>query len=297
MAVLNITPDSFSDPGRLLDPHAALEHALRAIDDGAYILDLGAEASSFFRPGIRPVPADEQLRRLLPILQRLIPQLPPGILLSVDTRSAAVARAALDAGAHLINDISAGTHDPDLLPTVARYPHAAIAVMHISPNYPATPAADDPDILATVRTYLHDRLQAALAAGIPSTHIALDPGIGFGKTMPDNWTLALHASDLLPPHAQAPLILGASRKRFLETPPPVQAHAPLSRLLATLPPPSDAAHPRDPLTAALTLHTTQHWPPASPPLIHRIHNVTLLRSALTMLQNPAPPATPRSAPT
>ena len=118
MGIVNVTPNSFSDGGAFLDPTAAAAHARQLAAQGARILDLGAEASSFFRKGVEPVPAEEQIRRLLPVLQQLR-DLPPGVLISVDTRSAAVAREAIRAGAAIINDISAGTYDPELLPVVA----------------------------------------------------------------------------------------------------------------------------------------------------------------------------------
>ncbi len=293
MGILNITPDSFSDTAQHFSPPAAIAHAHSLIAQGAIILDLGAEASSFFRPGNPPVPAEEQLRRLLPVLQGLHP-LPPNIRLSIDTRSSLVARETLAAGAHIINDISAGTHDPDMFPTLAQLIRegvdAGIILMHITPTYPATPAADDPDILATVRDYLQSRIAAALAVGIPPDRIALDPGIGFGKTMPDNWQLALRSHELLHPDQTHPIVIGASRKRFLETMPPEALirpagwHKLLSHLF-TLAANTPNYHPRDPATAALVHHLSAPGSAGgSPPtrLIHRLHQVTLAHLALTI---------------
>jgi dihydropteroate synthase len=267
MGIVNITPDSFSDGGAFLDPAAAAAHARQLAAQGARLLDLGAEASSFFRPGVVPVPAEEQLRRLLPVLELLADlstDAGGGVALSVDTRSAQVARAAVRAGAAIINDISAGTHDADLLRAVAET-GAAVILMHSTPGYPATPAADDPDIFATVRAYLECRAQAAVAAGIPPERIAVDPGLGFGKTMADNWRLALRVGEL---SSRFPLAIGASRKRFLDTPPPSDAPVPpgWQELVARLQP--RAAHPRDAASAALAILTADR-------AIHRVHNVAL----------------------
>jgi dihydropteroate synthase len=300
MGILNITPNSFSDGGQYLDPAQAVAHAHALIAQGATILDLGAEASSFFRQGVQPIPPDEQLRRLLPVLRALINEIPPHIQLSIDTRSAQVAAQCLQAGAHLINDISAGTHDPDLLATVAHAPTphgkpAGLILMHISPTYPATPPVgqDDPDILSTVAAYLEQRVQAAQTAGISFDRLAIDPGIGFGKTMADNWRLALLAP-LLATRLQLPVVIGLSRKRFLETPPPADLpgiypeHLPtldqLRRAAATLP----NIHARDPATALLTalIARANH---SSPPQIHRLHHLPLAQSALSLLP-PNPPS-------
>lgn len=257
MGVLNITPDSFSDGGECLPVENAARRANELVAAGARVLDLGAEASSFFRKGIGPTPADEQLRRLLPILDALRGSL-PHIPLSIDTRSAAVADACLARGAALINDISAGTHDPDMLRTVARH-GAALILMHITPTYPAT-APDNPHLLEEIRTYLAQRVAAAEAAGIPRSQIAVDPGIGFGKSMHDNWTLVTHLDKIAPPGI--PVVLGISRKRFLETPPPPEIAAQLRT-----PASSAAAHPRDPMTAAVTAFVGPHA------RLHRLHAI------------------------
>lgn len=272
MGVVNVTPDSFSDGGDYLETPAAVAHGQQLAAAGAQIIDVGAEASSFFRPGVTPVPPAEQLRRLLPVVEGLRHVLGEGVYLSVDTRSAEVARAALAAGAAIINDISAGTHDPALLTTVAQR-GAAVILMHIAPTYPANPPADDRNILATVRTCLRRRAAAARAAGIPPQRIALDPGVGFGKTMPDNWRLALACQTL-----GDTVVLGASRKRFLETPPPGPArpeHAEWQRLRAQLTALAD--HPRDAASAALTVLAARHGV-----AIHRVHHVALAARALAL---------------
>jgi dihydropteroate synthase len=269
MGIVNITPNSFSDGGAFLDPAAAAARARQLAGEGATILDLGAEASSFFRAGVEPVAPGEQLRRLLPVLQQL-QDLPPGVLISVDTRSAAVAREAIRAGAAIINDISAGTHDPEMLPAVAETA-ASVILMHTSANYPTTPAADDPDIVATVRKVMAERVRAAMQAGIPAKRIALDPGIGFGKTMADNWRLAWRAAELGEGFPIVPLVLGISRKRFLETPAPRDVPVPevppdLLRQFA-----GAGRHPRDAATAALTFLVSRRGV-----AIHRVHEVAVL---------------------
>jgi dihydropteroate synthase len=271
MGILNITPDSFSDGNQFFDPANAIAHGKSLAQAGATILDLGAEASSFFRPTVTPTAPTEQIRRL----EQVIPTLAqlPNIHLSIDTRSAEVARHALTAGASMINDISAGTYDPRLLPTVAAH-DAAIILMHISPGYPKTPDADDPAIVETVWAYLTARVDAAMAAGIPRTRIAIDPGIGFGKTMPDNWRLALGCHHFLT--LGLPIVLGASRKRFLETPPPAAQAKVWQTLLTAMELLTTAAdHPRDLASAALTRLAANDGI-----AIHRVHNVSLARRAL-----------------
>jgi len=276
MGIINVTPDSFSDGGHFLDPPAAAGHARTLMEQGAAILDFGAESSSFFRPGIEPVPAEEQLQRLLPVLA-FLGGLATNVAVSIDTRSALVARAILTTTSEnrqlrienpiLINDISAGTFDPDMFDVVAEH-RSAIILMHITPEYPATPSADDPDILATVRDYLERRAAAAVAAGIAPDRIALDPGIGFGKTMADNWRLVLRAAEL---STRYPLVLGASRKRFLDTTPPPDVALPAGwhSLVARLRSHPLTVHPRDPASAALAALT-------QPAAIHRVHNVALV---------------------
>jgi dihydropteroate synthase len=273
MGVINVTPDSFSDGGAFSDPTHAVAHGNSLAQAGAHILDLGAEASSFFRPGVNPVTPEEQIRRLRDIIPALVPL--PGMWLSVDTRSADVARHAINAGSAIINDISAGTHDSAMLTTVAEL-NAGIILMHITPGYPKTPDTDDPDILTTVRDYLATRITAALAAGISRNRIAIDPGIGFGKTMPDNWRLAFGCHELFA--LNVPVVLGVSRKRFLETSVPSEQEENWRTVLhsiGTFVTPSD--HPRDRDSAALTFIAAKRGIP-----IHRLHNVTLAARALTL---------------
>jgi dihydropteroate synthase len=255
MGVLNITPDSFSDGGAFFSVEDAARQARRLVDGGARILDLGAEASSFFRKEVQPTPPEEQLRRLLPVVNALRQSLPETPL-SIDTRSAVVAEACLAGGAAIINDISAGTHDPGMFSAVARH-RATMVLMHIMPGYPAT-APDDADIVGTVRGYLTERIAAARSAGI--SEIGIDPGVGFGKSMRDNWKLVTGLESLAPPGV--PVVLGISRKRFLETPPPVEIADELRALAGGF---SSAGHPRDAMTAAVTAFV---GPRAA---LHRVH--------------------------
>ncbi|HUO08241.1 MAG TPA: dihydropteroate synthase [Phycisphaerae bacterium] len=273
MGIINVTPNSFSDGGVHLPPDAAIEHGRLLAKVGAQILDLGAEASSFFRPGVAPVDPTEQLRRLLPVIPPLAEMSETaGVYLSIDTRSAAVARETLHAGAHIINDISAATYDPDMLRIVAET-GAAIILMHIGPAFPAVVTTDDPDIINSVRHYLKERIAAAEHAGIPRNRMAIDPGVGFGKSSADNWRLALRChefSDL-----GVPVVLGASRKRFLETEPPddVRPHG-WSDFVRRMP---SGVHPRDAATTALSATAAGRGV-----AIHRVHDVTLTRRALKM---------------
>ena len=249
---------------------------------GPGIGDLGAEATSFFRKGVEAVSAEEQIARLMPVLERL-GDLPA--VISVDTRSAEVARAVLErggAGVRIINDVSAGTHDVEMLPVVAEM-GAAVILMHISPGYPATPVADDADVVATVREFLAERFATAAEAGIAPERIALDPGIGFGKTMADNWRLVFRAKETLPENATgAMVVLGTSRKRFLETEPPKDVALPgaWGDLVNSLRASEAASHPRDVASAALTAFTARQGA-----AIHRVHNAALAARAMWELRN------------
>jgi len=210
MGVLNATPDSFSDGGEHLDPDAAVTAGRRMIEQGAAILDIGGEST---RPGAAPVAATNEWDRVAPILERLKGLEPlGGTPLSIDTRNASTARLALDAGAVLVNDVSAGS-DPDMLPTVAAA-QAGICLMHMR-GEPCS-MQDDPcyeDVVTEVEDYLLERAGAAEAAGIARERIVIDPGIGFGKTLEHNLAL-LRATTRLASHGYA-LLLGVSRKRFL----------------------------------------------------------------------------------
>ena len=208
MGVLNVTPDSFSDGGRYFDAGKAVARGLELAAEGADILDVGGEST---RPGSLPVPEAEELRRVVPVIEALRKR--TAILLSVDTTKAAVARAALDAGADIVNDTSAFRFDPAMAGEVARS-GAGVILMHMK-GTPLT-MQDSPryeDLLGEVGAFLDDRLRLAEASGIPRERAIIDPGIGFGKTFEDNLVL-LRRQEVF--HALGrPLLLGFSRKAFL----------------------------------------------------------------------------------
>ena len=208
VGILNATPDSFSDGGVHLDPARAAETALAMAAAGAGMLDLGAEST---RPGAAPVPGPEERRRLLPVLRavRTAVRLP----ISVDTTKADVAAAALDAGADVVNDVSAGRWDTDMLPLCARE-RVPVVLMHMR-GTPATMQRDPryTDVVTEVRDFLAARAAAARAAGIPADAIVVDPGIGFGKTVAHNCRL-LRRLDLLAALGY-PVLVGVSRKGFI----------------------------------------------------------------------------------
>lgn len=209
MGIVNVTPDSFSDGGQFLDPQRAVDQALRLEDEGARILDLGAEST---RPGALPVSAEEEAERLLPVVERLAPRVLAAI--SIDTYKSSVAAAALERGAHIINDISGLRFDPAMAGVIAAA-EAGLVLMHIR-GTPATMQADPhyDDVLAEVAADLREQLGLAQAAGITAEQIVLDPGIGFGKTAEHNLTLLGNITSLQ--SLGFPVLIGHSRKRFLK---------------------------------------------------------------------------------
>ena len=209
MGIVNVTPDSFSDGGQHDQTDSAIAHARQLIAQGAHILDIGGEST---RPGAAAVDVATQLARVLPVVTALREILPAQIALSVDTRSAEVARAVLQAGAHIINDVSAGS-DADMLAVIAEF-GGAVVLMHMQ-GTPQTMqlAPHYTDVATEVRDYLLARAALAEAAGIKRERIALDPGIGFGKTRAHNLTL-LGALNTLAASGYA-VLLGTSRKRFM----------------------------------------------------------------------------------
>ncbi len=208
MGVVNVTPDSFSDGGRFDTTEAAVHQALRLDEQGADILDIGGESS---RPGAQAVSVDEELRRVLPVLEQLAGR--TRALLSVDTTKSAVARAAVQAGAAILNDISAGRFDPDL-PAVAAETGAGLVLMHMQ-GEPRTMqvAPHYEDVVREVRAELTLRTEAARRCGVAEEQVVWDPGIGFGKTLDHNLTLLRRLPELA--EGGRPLLVGLSRKSFL----------------------------------------------------------------------------------
>jgi len=210
MGIVNVTPDSFSDGGLHDDADSAVAHGLLLAGEGAAILDIGGEST---RPGSLPVPLDDELARVVPVIERLAAATPA--LLSIDTTKAAVARAALDAGATMVNDVTALRGDPAMADLVAER-GCPVCLMHML-GEPRT-MQDDPryhDVVAEVAAFLEERLAAAVAAGVREEQVLLDPGIGFGKTVRHNLLLLAHLDRIAA--LGRPLVLGASRKRFIGT--------------------------------------------------------------------------------
>jgi dihydropteroate synthase len=208
MGVLNVTPDSFSDGGRFLAADAAVRHAAEMVADGADIVDVGGEST---RPGSDPVSAEDETARVLPVIARIVEQL-PDVPVSIDTRKAEVATAALDAGATVVNDVSAGA-DPAMF-GVVRDRGAGIVLMHMK-GEPKTmqeaPTYDD--VVGEVHEFLRGRIEAAELSGIEADRIAVDPGIGFGKDLRHNLEL-IHRIDAFLDLGR-PVLVGPSRKRFI----------------------------------------------------------------------------------
>lgn len=217
LGILNVTPDSFSDGGRYADEQS-IDRAIEGmIADGADIIDIGGEST---RPGAARVDADEQIRRVVPVVERLVKSTPSeggtAVRISIDTTLTDVARAALDAGASIINDISAGRDPRNQTPILelAAERQVPIILMHMQ-GTPATMQRDPhyDDVVAEVRDFLLERARAALDAGVKRENIILDPGLGFGKTVDHNLQLLAHLRELV--DTGFAVLLGASRKGFL----------------------------------------------------------------------------------
>ena len=254
MGILNVTPDSFSDGGRLTDAGAAVAAGIAMQADGADIIDVGGEST---RPGATPVPLEEELRRTIPVITALVRA---GVAVSIDTMKAQVMRSALDAGATMLNDVSALTADPASL-HVAAASEAQIVLMHM-PGTPQTmqELANYADPVAEVMAALRARIAACQAAGIPRSRLIADPGIGFGKGLAHNLAILRRLRDF---HALGlPLLLGASRKSLI---PAIAGPAPVSGRL--------------PGSLALALHAAgagAAWV--------RVHDVAATRQALALWQ-------------
>ena len=208
MGILNVTPDSFSDGGHYLDAERAVAHAKAMVADGATLIDIGGESS---RPGAVPVPPEEELSRVVPVIRALADAV--DVPLSVDTSKACVARHALEAGAHLVNDITALHGDPEMAAVVAEI-GAGVILMHIR-GTPRTmqlaPRYDD--VVGEIRQWLHERVQFAEASGIAPERIIVDVGIGFGKTTAHNLEILKRFDDFR--ELGKPMLIGTSRKSFI----------------------------------------------------------------------------------
>jgi dihydropteroate synthase len=212
MGILNVTPDSFSDAGRSQNLEAALRHAEDLLGTGAGILDVGGEST---RPGAVPVTEAEELRRVIPVIEAIARQIPKAVI-SVDTTKATVARGALDVGASIVNDVSGLRIDPAMALLCAER-RAGVVVMH-SRGGPGSLSADDPGgfpqgVLEEVRRELGESLDRARRAGVPSDHLVVDPGLGFGKTKEESLELLRGLGALRA--LGRPILIGPSRKRFL----------------------------------------------------------------------------------
>jgi dihydropteroate synthase len=208
MGVLNVTPDSFSDGGKFFAAEEAVEHGLRMAADGAQIIDVGGEST---RPGAESVAAEEELRRVIPVIERLRAKI--DIVISIDTSKARVARAAVQAGASIVNDVTGGRSDKEMMPLVAETKSAFIIMhmqgtprtMQIEPRYA--------DVVSEIADFFRQQYARAIESGIDPMAIAFDPGIGFGKTLEHNLEL-LAQLERLRAHDR-PLVVGVSRKSFL----------------------------------------------------------------------------------
>jgi dihydropteroate synthase len=207
MGVLNVTPDSFSDGGRWLDPAAAVRHGRRLVAEGADVVDVGGEST---RPGAARVPVEEELRRVVPVIRELVAE---GVPVSIDTMRAQVAAAALEAGAAIVNDVSGGRADPSMaaLAAGARVP---FVVMHWrGPSATMEGLTGYDDVAEDVVAELGRSIELLLAAGVDEACLVLDPGLGFAKRAEHNWTVLAALDRVL--GMGYPVLLGASRKRFL----------------------------------------------------------------------------------
>ena len=253
MAILNATPESFSDGGSYSSPEVAADAALRMIDDGADIIDIGGESS---RPGSAYVSADEEMARVLPVVKAIRKR--SNVPLSIDTRKADVARASLAEGADIINDISAFRDDPGMV-SVARTTGAGVVLMHMR-GVPSTMQSKTTygDVVADVAGWLKERVDAVVAEGVDRKTIAIDPGIGFAKTTEQNIALLSRMRELA--ELDAPLLIGLSRKRFIGEITKVDV-------------------PRDRLSGSLTGMLWSIWHGAN---ILRVHDVKESRQAVDL---------------
>ena len=224
MGVLNVTPDSFSDGGRYIDPDVAIDHGLRMVAEGADLIDVGGEST---RPGARPVTVEDELARVVEVIAGLSAH--SNVPISVDTRNARVAEAALEAGADIVNDISALTHDQRMA-EVAAASNAGVVLMHMRGD-PQTMQQGDlrsTDIVRDILRHLRSRIEFAVKAGIGRERICVDPGFGFGKTVDQNYEILLRLGDL--GTLERPVLAGVSRKSFIGA---ATGRRPAERLMGT----------------------------------------------------------------
>jgi len=207
MGVLNVTPDSFSDGGRFNDPDIATNHALQMIKDGADIIDIGGEST---RPGSERISVQAELDRVLPVISALADS---GVAISIDTMRVEVAQAAVAAGACMVNDVSGGKSDPTILDYVASLNTPYILMHWRGPSNIMNTLTDYQDVVADVTNEISKQVDVAVAAGIARERIAIDPGIGFAKTVDQNWPILKHLDVL--EELGLPILMGASRKKFL----------------------------------------------------------------------------------
>ncbi len=207
MGVLNVTPDSFSDGGRYNDLKIATKHALQMHEDGADIIDIGGEST---RPGSDRISVQEELDRVLPVISALVDS---GVAISIDTMRVEVARAAIDAGACMVNDVSGGKADTEMLDYVSTLTSPYILMHWRGPSNIMNTLTDYKDVVADVAAEISQQVDVAVAAGIARERIAIDPGIGFAKTVEQNWPILKHLNVL--EELGLPILMGASRKKFL----------------------------------------------------------------------------------
>jgi dihydropteroate synthase len=271
MGIVNVTPDSFSDGGRYLDADAAVEHALRLVDEGAHVVDIGGEST---RPGAAPVADDEEIDRVVPVVAAV--RRASDVVVSVDTSKASVARAALAAGADIVNDVTGLRRDPAMAAVVAEA-GAGIVLMHGPPRADALheePEYDD--VAATVAAELLELVAAATRAGIARDHIAVDPGFGFGKNATTNHALLAGLEAVVA--LGYPVLVGVSRKRMIRA--------------ATGPAPRDVEFGTAAANVLAVLKGAH---------LLRVHDVAATRAALAVVRSVAAahqraPATPMATP-
>ena len=207
MGVINVTPDSFSDGGLFLDSKVAIEHAKQMLLDGADIIDIGGEST---RPGSERISAQEEIDRVLPVISELAKT---DAILSIDTMRAEVAKAAMSAGAHMINDVSGGKADPEMLPYVATLDVPYVLMHWRGPSNIMNTLTSYDDVVRDVTKEISAQVDAAVTAGIARDRIAIDPGIGFAKTVEQNWPILKHLDVL--DDLGLPILMGVSRKKFI----------------------------------------------------------------------------------